>query len=347
MFVGAPLPSRDNQGFENSVLPARMSLAALLRPLLLALACLIGTAAAAQPLLMPAELQTLLQEDPGVRLIDVREGPAYAMQHLPGAVSAPYGRWRLVDENLGLPPTPQELAELAQELGLTPETRVVLVYTGIDATDFGGAARAYWTLKSLGVRQLSILNGGLAAWKAAGLPVTDEVATAPHSSWQPRLDSQWLATRDEVLASLEQPEVLRIDARPGPYFQGRIAHENARARGTLPGAVHADSEAFFELGSAELMDAASLEDEAQALLGDLDADAPIIAFCNAGHWSATDWFVLSEVLGRPHVRMYPGSMIDWTRAPDPLPMIHEPDRWDQLRYAALSWAHRNLGTRAP
>lgn len=324
-----------------------MPLATPLRLLLLALACLLGTTAAAQPLLAPAQLQALLAQDPGVRLVDVREGPAYAMQHLPGAVSAPYGRWRLVDENLGLPPTADELVALVQDLGLTPDTRVVLVYTGIDATDFGGAARAYWTLKSLGVRQLSILNGGLAAWKAAGLPVSDVAATAPRSSWQPRLDTQWLATREDVLASLGRPEVLRIDARPAPYFQGRIAHDNARARGTLPGAVHADSEAFFELGSAELMDAASLEDEAQALLGDVDADAPIIAFCNAGHWSATDWFVLSEVLGRRDVRMYPGSMIDWTRAPDPLPMIHEPGRWDQLRYAALSWAHRNLGTRAP
>ncbi|HMN20831.1 MAG TPA: rhodanese-like domain-containing protein [Ottowia sp.] len=320
---------------------------ALLRLLLLALACLIGTTAAGQPLLTPTQLQALLQEDPGVRLVDVREGPAYALQHLPGAVSAPYGRWRLVDQNLGLPPTADELVALVQDLGLTPDTRVVLVYTGIDATDFGGAARAYWTLKSLGVRQLSILNGGLTAWKAAGLPVSDVAATAPRSHWQPRLDTRWLATRDEVLASLGQPDVLRVDARPAPYFQGRIAHDNARARGTLPGARHADSEAFFELGSAELMDAAALEDEAQTLLGDVPAETPVIAFCNAGHWSATDWFVLSEVLGRPAVRMYPGSMIDWTRAPDPLPMIHEPGRWDQLRYAALSWAHRNLGTRAP
>ena len=74
---------------------------------------------------------------------------------------------------------------------------------------------------------------------------------------------------------------------------------------------------------------------------------PIIAFCNAGHWSATDWFVLSEVLGRPGVRMYPGSIIDWTSAPAPLPMDNEPGRWQQLRYAALAWAHRNLGTPAP
>lgn len=317
----------------------------LFRLLLLTLGCLAGVAAAAQPLVTPAQLQTLLQQDPGLRLIDVREGPAYDLQHLPGAVSAPYGRWRLVDENMGLTPAMADLTALVQELGLTPEVHAVIVYTGIDATDFGGAARAYWTLKSLGMARLSILNGGLAAWKSAGGPVSDQRATAPRSHWTPTFDGRWTATRDQVRASLAEPQVQRIDARPGPYFQGRIVHENARARGTLPGAVHADSEAFFELGSAVLMTPEELADEADAL--GIEPDAPVIAFCNAGHWSATDWFVLSEVLQRPGVRMYPGSMIDWTRAPEPLPMIHEPGRWDQLRYALLAWSHRNLGTQAP
>ncbi|HNE59443.1 MAG TPA: rhodanese-like domain-containing protein [Ottowia sp.] len=314
-----------------------------LRFLLLALAWATASLAA-QPLLTPAQVKALAT-DPVVRLIDVREASAYAMQHLPGALSAPYGRWRTSDANLGLPPTPAELTQLVQELGLTPDTHAILVYTGIDATDFGGAARAYWTLKSLGMRRLSILNGGLTAWKAEGLPVSDQPARAPRSQWQPRLQAQWLATRDDVRASLAQPEVLRVDARPAPYFQGRLAHDNARARGTLPGAVHLDSEVFFELGSAALLDKATLESEAQAL--NATPGQAIITFCNAGHWSATDWFVLSEVLGQPNVRMYPGSMVDWTRASAPLPMIHEPGRWQQLRYALLTWAHRNLGTPAP
>lgn len=317
---------------------------ALFRLLFSLLACGVGAAWAATPLLTPTQLQALMQAG-AVRLIDVREGPAYAMQHLPGAVSAPYGRWRANDVNLGLPPTLAELTELVQELGLAPDTHAVIVYTGIDATDFGGAARVYWTLKSLGMRELSILNGGLAAWKAAGFPVSDQPASAPRSQWQPRFDARWMATRDAVRASLDDPRVLRIDARPAPYYEGRIAHDNARARGTLPGAIAVDSEAFFELGSAALMDRDMLEEEADAL--GVPAGAPVIAFCNAGHWSATDWFVLSEVLGRPDVRMYPGSMVDWTRAPTPLPMIHEPGRWQQLRDTALTWAHRNLGTPAP
>ena len=316
----------------------------LLRLLLPGLAwAATGLALAASPLVTPLQLKAL--GEAGARVIDIREGSAYALQHVPGAVSAPYGRWRAAGKNPGLPPTLPEMTALVQELGLSPDTPTVVVYTGIDATDFGGAARVYWTLKSLGVRQLAILNGGLTAWKAAGLPVSDQPASAPRSRWQPRFDARWMATREDVRASLGQPGLLRVDARPAPYFQGRLAHDNARARGTLPGAVNLDSELFFDLGSAVLLDPAALQGEADAL--NATPGQPIITFCNAGHWSATDWFVLSELLGRPDVRMYAGSIIDWSSAPAPLPMDNEPGRWQQLRYAALSWAHRNLGTKAP
>ena len=308
------------------------------RFLLLALAWATASLAA-QPLLTPAQVKALAT-DPVVRLIDVREASAYAMQHLPGALSAPYGRWRTSDANLGLPPTPAELTQLVQELGLTPDTHAILVYTGIDATDFGGAARAYWTLKSLGARQLSILNGGLNAWRAAGLPISNQAAHAPRSSWQPQFNPQWLATRAEVRQLLGSGKAVLVDSRPAPFFQGRIANDAAKARGTLPGAINIDSDLYFELGSAVLLDKASLQTEADA--AHAAPGQEVVTFCNAGHWSATDWFVRSEILGEKNVKLYPGSVIDWSQAPEPLPMANEPGRWDKLRDMLTTWADRNL-----
>lgn len=314
------------------------------RFLFLCLLWLAGPAFAASPLIAPDALDALIVKN-AVRIIDIREGPAYALQHVPTAVSAPYGLWHGADSNPGLVPQPAELTELVQSLGLTPQTRTVIVYAGIDATDFGAAARVYWTLKSLGVESLSILNGGLAAWVAAGFEPTDVPTVAERSDWRPVLNRQWMATRDEVLAVLGDADTRLVDARPPPYFEGRSAPPQARAHGTLPGAVNLDSELFFELGTAMLMDEDALADEA-SLLGAAPDDA-IITFCNAGHWSATDWFVLTELLGYDDVRMYPGSMVDWTNASEPLPMAHEPGRAEQLRFMVMDWAHRNLGTRAP
>ena len=44
-------------------------------------------------------------------------------------------------------------------------------------------------------------------------------------------------------------------------------------------------------------------------------DAPAVSFCNTGHWAAINWFALSEVAGQKGVKMYPGSMVDWSQGP--------------------------------
>ena len=43
---------------------------------------------------------------------------------------------------------------------------------------------------------------------------------------------------------------------------------------------------------------------------------PVINYCNTGHQAATNWFVLSEVLGRPGISLYDGSLSEWTQEPD-------------------------------
>ena len=48
------------------------------------------------------------------------------------------------------------------------------------------------------------------------------------------------------------------------------------------------------------------------------------------------------MLGEKNVKLYPGSVIDWSQAPEPLPMANEPGRWDKLRDMLTTWADRNL-----
>ena len=143
----------------------------------LALGAAATAASAAQPLLTPTELQALQtqQAAPVVRVIDVRDAKSYAANHIAKAVNAPYAQWRGPASNPGDPPAPAQLTQLVQSLGLTAGTHAVVVSSGADTTDFGAAARVYWTLKMLGVKDLSILNGGMQAWAGAALPQTTEV----------------------------------------------------------------------------------------------------------------------------------------------------------------------------
>ena len=59
---------------------------------------------------------------------------------------------------------------------------------------------------------------------------------------------------------------------------------------------------------------------------------PAVTSCNTGHWAATDWFVLHEVLGRKDVRLYDGSMVEWASHSD-RPVESSRTKWDDLKKA--------------
>ncbi len=127
-----------------------------------------GHAEPATPLVSTGWLKQHLQ-DPDVVVLDVRSAidgggaEAFAKGHIPGAVHSDYDKagWRVTRG--GVPfmlPTLPELEKLIGETGIDEDTHVVVVPAGVHHTDFGAAARTYWTLKVAGVSKVSILDGG-------------------------------------------------------------------------------------------------------------------------------------------------------------------------------------------
>lgn len=303
------------------------------------LALWLPLAATAAPLLSPAQLSARLAE-PSLRVLDLRAGKdeagrtPYELGHIAGSLPAPYPRWSGPADNPGQLPAPQVLAALVQSLGITADTPVVVVHEGKDATDFGAAARVYWTLKASGVRDLAILNGGVRAWRAAGLPLATGAAPAvARSNFVPELDPHLVATRTEIQQVLQSGSALLLDARPQRFFLGRTRHAAATTPGTIAGARNLEHGQWFAKDSGVLLDAAAARQIAAAQ--GLDATQPAVSFCNTGHWAATNWFVLSEVLGHPNVSLYPESIVDWSQAGEP--MTNVPGRlyqfWLQLKEA--------------
>ena len=137
-----------------------------------------------QPLLSVTELHELLEDDPfaatvvDIRALDSKDPEAsYNAGHIPGAVSSPYATWRGQPDNPGKFVTQDKLTWLVQAIGADIDTPVVVVHRGDSYSDFGAAARVYWSLKTAGLTQLAILNGGFQAWKQAGLPISIELET--------------------------------------------------------------------------------------------------------------------------------------------------------------------------
>ena len=314
----------------------------------LLIACVLGVLllagapafATAEPLLSAVELAARSAE-PTLRIVDIRardaaadapNAPAFSRGHIPGGLSAPYAQWRGPKDNPGALPDAAKLTALIQSLGIDASTPVVVVYEGSDATEFGAAARVYWTLKAAGLSQLAILNGGMKAWRAAGQPVTIEVRSVAPSTYAVRWDERLIATQDEVAQAAGNRQL--IDARPAPYFLGETKHTAARTPGTLVGAKNVTHDVWFVGDSATLQSPTDIRTTAEKV--GIDTTQPTVSFCNTGHWAATNWFVLSEVLGQSNVKLYPESMVGWSRAG--LPMVNVPTRlaqfWIQLKEAA-------------
>lgn len=306
---------------------------------LLAGLALVAQAHAAQPLLSPQELQSRLA-DPQVRVIDIRDARSYAADHIPGAVNAPYGQWRGPADNPGELPALPKLTQLVQRLGLGPTSHAVVVSSGADATDFGASARVYWTLKVLGLKELSILNGGVKGWTQASLPLNKDVVSVVASNFQPALDASQIATREEVVQHVKAGDAVLLDARPENFFLGQTRAPAAKVPGTLPGAVNFRHDKWFAAGSSTFVPAEQARQIAAS--SPIDPAKETVSFCNTGHWAATNWFAMSEVLGQKNVKLYAGSMTDWTLDPNGLPMDHVPSRVSQLLIDAKIWSDKTF-----
>jgi len=271
----------------------------------LAAALLASLPAMAQSLVDPAWLKTHLA-DPNVVVLDIRPEAHYAMGHVPGAVQADYetAGWRVrqPDGAAGALPPVERIAATAGALGVGDNTHAIVF-----GDDFAAAARIYWTIKVLGHGDVSVLNGGETAWTAAGGPEETAIA-APHPAhFTPRYDANIRAELPEVASAVAEGGETLLDARPPAQWNGTAKTPVVKAFGHLPGAVWIDQTEALTADGATLKPKAALE----ALFAKV-GDGPVIAYCNTGHLSATDWFVLSEVLHHPNTRMYDGSLSQWT-----------------------------------
>jgi len=288
--------------------------------------------AAAEPLVTPQWLHDQ-RSNADVVVLDIRSvidgggAEAYAKAHIPGAIHSDYDKagWRVARNGHPLNvPNQTALEKLIGETGIDEDSHVVVVPAGVSATDFGAAARIYWTLKAAGHPAISILDGGFAAWQAAGLPVESGKNTPAPKIFSGKFNQALLAELEEVA---QNPNATLVDARPANQFSGREKASLAKAYGHIPGAVNIDSASFYDPATNRLRPIEQLA----AIAGKVPA-GPVVTYCNTGHWAATDWFVLSEILGRPNVRLYAGSMVEWSADPR-RPVASSRTRWDDVKKA--------------
>ena len=161
------------------------------------------------PLITAQALQERLGA-PDLRVVDAswflpaegRSGRSeYEAERRPGAVY--FDIDAISDPETDLPhmlPTPEAFASAAGALGLSREAEIV-VY---DSFGVRSAARAWWTLRVMGYRRVQVLDGGIRAWRAAGLPLeTGPHPVPPAVEVSPEAQSERVRSQSEVASALE------------------------------------------------------------------------------------------------------------------------------------------------
>jgi len=193
---------------------------------------------------------------------------------------------------------------------------VVIVHDGVTTTDFGAAARVYWTLKSVGFESLAILNGGFRGYQKDGFELASGWTAVEPANPQLVFNVTWYADTTEVAKQVAgQGNARLLDARLDAFYAGEAWHDAAARPGILPGAEQFTFEAFFDKNTPLLKHAS----EVQSIVTSQQLDQlGTISYCNTGHWAATNWFVLSEVAKIPDVKLYAESMVEWSALNKPM-----------------------------
>ena len=133
------------------------------------------------------------------------------------------------------------------------------------------------------------------------------------------------------------------------FAHGAINAGDVLRKVTSKVAAAADLRAFTKGGPAHWAQEVVTEgvlgetDQAKqiAAANKIDASKETISFCNTGHWAATNWFAMSEVLGQKNVKLYAASMVEWSQDAN-LPMANAPTRAQQLMQDAKGWVNKVL-----
>ncbi|MEE2746049.1 MAG: sulfurtransferase [Pseudomonadota bacterium] len=301
-----------------------------------------GKVHAHQPLISVDWLQKQLQNN-RIVILDLRNAidkggiEKFRQGHIPGSIHSDYLKagWRVKKNNIpGLLPDPSGFEKLVKNIGISKDTHVILVPAGVSSTDFGSSARAYWQFKVYGHNKVSILDGGYEAWKKM-MPHLVEKGNGKipaKGNFKAAYSAKHYINTKNVARISKNGGAILLDGRNEEQWKGKSKHPAARAPGNIPRSKWQWQGDTYNTQSNRL----KTEAELTQLFEDV-MDQPIVSYCNTGHWAATNWFVLSEILGHKDVKLYDGSMTEWASNTN-FPLTKGQTKFDDLK----DWIERTL-----
>jgi len=255
-----------------------------------------------RPLITPAALAVELRAPAPPLVLDVRPAERFARGQIASAVHIDLWGVSLIDtSDAPLRAFTWMVGHLFSLRGVDPG-RPVVVYE----QDSGiRAARVFWLLEYLGHPNVRVLDGGLAAWSADGLPIANDPVAPSAGAWHGTPDAAVLATWAQVLERLGRPDTAIVDTRS----EGEYVGDTVRARrgGAIPGAVHLEWTQNLT-PEGRFKPAADLAAMYRGL--GVTPERDVVTYCQGGYRAAHTYLAL-RTLGYRNVRTYTGSWKEW------------------------------------
>jgi thiosulfate/3-mercaptopyruvate sulfurtransferase len=278
-----------------------------------------------QYLIEPAELSARL-ESGSVRVFDgtVILEPAekgyraragiddYQAGHIPGAAFINQ-LTELSDTSSGLGFTLPDAVQLQHSLGQlgAGSSNSIVVYS---SGHMMWATRLWWLLHYAGHDDVAVLNGGLEAWRQAGLDLTTAATRYPAAEFTAPVRSQRFVDKNAVLKAINEASVCTVNALAPGVYSGESSMSYGR-KGHIPGSVNVYYDQLLDQGRFRPAVELRAHLDSQGLL-----QAPqVVAYCGGGISATIDAFACLLV-GQDKVAVYDGSMSEWVKD-ESLPLI--------------------------
>ncbi|GAA0650162.1 sulfurtransferase [Salarchaeum japonicum] len=235
-------------------------------------------------------------DDPGVRVVDVRDAWEYdGIGHVPSAVNVPFDAFRTADGESGMMPPREDWTGLLSDAGVESDTHLV----AYDDTHGVFAARFLVTALYHGhpIERLHLLDGDFSSWTRDHEASAEAVSVEP-TTYDPEPPETTPFVGADAVAAASEGDAVVVDTRePGEYDEGHI-----------PGAVNLDWKALVDEGTRGIKH----PDELEVALGEkgIVPGERVVLYCNTAR-RISHTFVVLRWLGFADVQFYEGSLTEW------------------------------------
>ena len=266
-----------------------------------------------------------LNTNKNVKFIDTRDGKAFQQGHIADAVLITNNDLTEITNGIpGMAKSPQEIINVFKNKGINRNNKIIVYAAGTAPNDYTYAARVIALLNYVNIKDTYLMDGGFAKWayENKGYEASVEIPSSSSLTYN-GTDDRVLVDLNYVRQNVNNKNILFVDARNADYYNGVDTDQRLTRHGHIPGAINIDlstltkkiNNYYILISQNELLNI--VNNKGLTNLSEL-LNKTVISYCNTGVLASGNWFVFTYIGTHPDVRIYEGSMVEYSRSNLPL-----------------------------